>query len=252
MKKIFSILLFFIITFSLCSCSNSNKMTALNMDYSVSDEILEINNLNNLSDETIKALSVVIRTQLSNGLKNEDLLYKNISETNDNNDDINDKSENDNLYDDEMKEKIYNLVNQTKGETIKTQNLKNIKYIDNSNNFNWQIKINKSELLEFLNKKNINLTNISDIEPYYNNNNELSYIKIGGKTISYNELKSNFNLNSPFITKIDTDSSSITIYGNSFDEDIFDIHTANNLSKNSHNYKELLKYFFNNSNLKTI
>ena len=255
MKKFISILLLLLFLFPLCSCSNDTENKASNMDHTITNEILEINNVNNLSDETIKALSVIIRTQKNNNTNNTDNVDKNINNENNTNisfDKENPSINNDTVNNEELKDKILNLVKQTNKETILIDNNKNINYVDNLENYQWKKNIKKSDILNFLSKNNISLNNVSNFEPYFTDDNKLSHIKVGGKNISYDELKSNFNLNSSTITKIDNNFSSITIYGNGFDDEIFDINNANNLSKNNYNYEQLLKHFFNDFTFKTI
>lgn len=67
LKKLIAICLM-IFSISLCSCGGQAPVqTANTMEYRVSSEMSNLENAENLSDETIKALSIVIRTKLYNG-----------------------------------------------------------------------------------------------------------------------------------------------------------------------------------------
>lgn len=224
MKKIFISVILLVVLFSVCSCSNKNVQTKeISSDEQVELIIANSENAESFSDETIKALSVIYRTKIEAGEASE--LTKNFTSP--------------------SNEKIHNLVQKTKGELV--QNISPNKLYVINNESTWKAEIKKSKLLEFLNKKNINLANISSISPEYDDNKNLISLSVGGKKILFSELKDEFGLKSNKITNITSSLSSIIIEGETKKEPgYFDITEAENLSKDGYDYKQLLNHFYQN------
>ncbi len=237
MKKLISIFCCFFVIFLLFGCSKKESYVPVeNLEHRVSSELEEIDNIQNLSDETIKALSVVIRTNLLNDNQNN----KNISE---------------NKEYSTVHNHIYDIIKETSGEVLKSsEGLKKFEIEESYSNGLWEIQIKKSDLLNYLNKNNISLSNISNITPVFDEDNNFLYLVVGGKVIYYNELKDEFGLKSKKITNIENNINSITIYGEGYDSDTayFNIEESLQLEEDGLNYKELLNHFFKGFNLKTM
>ena len=188
---IFWCLIFICINFVACKNNNIN-FEANTMEDCVAYEVSQIENLLNYDDEEIKALCVVVRTKLYN---NPSMLNKNF-----------DKSK--------INEKIKTLANSTSGEILKNgENTANITYSTKNIDEVWHENIKKSKILKFMLNKGVSLSNISNIEPQNADDGTLKALKVGGKEISYEELKNDFNLQSNKITDIKNNFSSIDIYG---------------------------------------
>ncbi len=231
MKKLNFVLCFIFILFLFSGCTNTKNLdtSANNIDSLVAGQICNISGYKDFNDETIKALSVVIRTNILNNQNNENLSYQNIDEH------------------------IMELTNQTKDEILSEINEEIIIQTDKSEKDEiWQTTIKKSNLLEFLSENNISLTNISNIEPIFDENDNLTNISVGGKTLSFEKLKQFFNLKSQKIISVENNLTSITITGK-YPENketfiILDVQKQANLGKD---YKQLLNYFFSGYKLKT-
>jgi len=224
------------------------------MEHTVAYELSNIDINHNLDDETLKALSIIIRTNLVN----------NSSSLNYSNEKVNENQNNFDHY--------YQIASSTSGKILETNSNEPILYKINSNfnnvdsysnietlnsnskdDSNWSLDIKKSKILSYLNKNNISLSNISDITPVFDDNGNLKHLTIGGKDISYSELKREFNIKSAKISNINDNLSYITITGTGLDEsDYFDITIANNLAKDNYNFEQLLNHFFNDYILKTM
>lgn len=228
MKKIYFLTLLIFCFGLFVACSKTGyEPTAQTVEHSVSQNLSNIEGIESFDDETIKALSVVVRTNIKNN---------NLKQDNSNN---------------EINERILFLTKQTEGEILSNSDKIEIENIDD--NYTWEKNIKKYELLKFLNKKNISLSNISNIEPSLDESGKLNSLNFGGKNIEFKELQEEFGLESNKITNIENNVSSITIYGKGKIQNspYFNIKKAQNLSNEGKNYKELLNHFFNGSTLKT-
>lgn len=233
MKKFISLFCLLLTVLVFSGCTKPQKFdNAQTLEHHVANNLENINNIQNVSDETIKALSVILRTNL---MKN-DNNFSNTSAKNYN----------------EVHNKIYDISSQTKGEVLLNDNkLADVEFSDNFSQ-SWETEIKKSALLNFLNKNNISLSNIKTINPNFDQSGNLINIDIAGKKIDYNVLKQEFNLKSNKITNIDNNLTSLKIYGeNTKPENCFYIEEAEDLAKKGSNYKELLNHFYNGFDLKT-
>lgn len=216
MKRIIVCFFSFIIFCFCAGCSNNSKTaSASNLDIAVTEELENIENIESFDDETIKALSVIIRTKKKNKFSTSEYSPKN--------------------------EHIYNIVKSTTGEVLEnTSHNVNFSYKENDV---WLVEIKKFEVLKYLSKRNISLSNISSLEPVFGENNNLLGLNIGSKFISYEELDKEFNLPSNKITNIENKTSSIVLTG-IYDEYVFNIKKSLELSKNGNNYKAIINHFY--------
>ena len=230
MRKLYILLVFtfFIIsTFSGCTKS-SNNLSATTMEDAVAYEVSNIENISSFDDEQIKAISVVVRTKLTN--------KSNITEI--------DKSK--------INKKILEITKSTENEILFDGDIPAKTYYSYSiDNEVWHESIKKSSILSYMNKKGINLSNISDIQENLDDDGNIESLTIGGKTISYSELKNNFNLKSNKITEIKKNFSTIEISGQFLpNKNCLYLDKINDYSDK--NYKQLLKHYYNDYDLKTI
>lgn len=178
----------------------------------------------NYSDETLKAMSVIIRTNLS----------------------INSPTKS-NFG---ASEKYLNLTNQTKGQVLKNNqnNMVEISF-ENSDNYNWQKTIKKSEILKYALKNNISLTTLSKINPDIKDGVVMG-LEIGNKYFNYEELAKEFNLESNIIENITQNKNEIIINGkNKGFNGYFNIEKSEQLSNNNYFYQDILGDFFENLTL---
>lgn len=221
MKKIFLFILSLFLIFSVSACSNVNEKKQ-DSESEVLSLLLSNENINCLHDETIKALSVIYRTQVENNYSLPQTKNKSTPD-----------------------ERIKNLSNQTKGECLLLKNISPQNLFILNGEKTWNIEIKKSKLLEFLNKKNISLANLTNISSDYDEEKNLKSITVGGKTLSFDELKNEFGLISSKITKIKPTLSSIIVEGEiQKTAGYFDITEAEILARNGQNYKQLLNHFY--------
>ena len=208
MKRFIIFLFLTLFIFNFSACKTFSKSNYSFNDY-ISDEISKIENIKNYSDETIKTLSIIYRTNLNNNYDS-----KNI---------------NSDPY-------IKKLVESTNNKTLKNKITLNI----NSNN--WTEKINKSFILEFFNQNNFSLANISDIKIINDKNNNAQKISIAQRSLDFEKFKNHFNLPSNNNIKITTNDSFFIIsgYGKGFNFDI-DILKIENLSKKGLTSDEILE-----------
>lgn len=266
MKKILCIILLFIFSISLTSCNESNlDLKAIEMNHEISSNITNMEGSDDFSEETIKAMAVILRTQKYLNISNAN---ENVNIYNSDEDSLTTINKNYNLnkinlnsssyetkIDSVKNDRILKLVESTNNQIIEfndNSNSANVLYTRNSDDLNWKKDINKSDILKYLSNNKISLSNITNFKPYFSEDNKLTYIEISGKKISYLELKNIFNIPSSNITKIENNSTCISIYGTDYDNNYFDITKANNLAKNNYDYKQLLNHFFNDFNYKTI
>jgi len=217
MKKILLLIIsIFLLGFVACSKTSSKQVSNTDLNKIVAQELESIDK--NYSDETLKALSVILRTNI--------LIYnKQLNK--------------------EPNQKYLNLANQTNNKVLKNEknNLIEIS-LDNNNEYTWQKSIKKSKLLEFALKNKINLTNLSNIEPI-KDDNKVEGINIGNKYFDYKELANEFGLESNEIETIEENKKEIVIkgknkgfYGN------FDTLKSEQLSNDNYSYENILKTFF--------
>ena len=230
--------IFISLLFILCfvGCSKKEKIQTDALEAMTICELEQIENISSLNDETIKALSVVIRTNLKENIDENFAYIPN-------------------------NERLAKLVYSTKGETLNfNENRLDEEFTETSAYYGsmsnnifknkkinytykkedvWTVKIKKFQILKFLNKKNINLSNMSKIEPVVLDDGRIEYIKIGSKNISYNELANEFKLKSNKILKIDNSLTEITISG--LYENNFNINDANNLAIEGNSYDKIIE-----------
>ncbi len=219
MKKVVCFLLIIITSLTLCSCSKNNVAAAtVDTNKLVAARLEKLDNIKSFDDETIKALSVIIRTNILNGNDEEIVL-------------------------DDVDEKLYNLASQTNGETLSNnENSNNIEYYLGDEKTNWKKEIKKTELLKFLSKNNISIANLSKLEINKNDDGTLNNLSIGGKNFSYEMLSSEFNFDSNNIYNISNNKHSIIVEGKGKHfEGKFDINKSKALSKKGSSYKDILK-----------
>lgn len=201
------------------ACSKTTSST--NFKYDVNKSVaIELESLDkNYSDETLKALSVILRTNLS----------------------INNKK-----YNKAPKEKYVKITNQTKNKVLKNKNNNLIEIsLDNNEEYSWQKTIKKSKLLEFALKNKISLTSLSNIDPVIQNG-KVTSLNIGNKQFEYELLAKEFGLESNIIENITDNKKEIVIKGkNKGFQPKFDITKSEQLSNNNQNYEAILKTFFN-------
>lgn len=197
---------------------NNNKSNIQNLENSVAAELQSIDE--GYDDETLKALSVILRTNLS--LKKDNKLYSK-----------------------KINPKYTKIAKSTKNETLKNDNNEIVEIsLENTDSYHWQKIINKSEILDYAYKNNISLTNISSFEPVYENN-KIKQINIAGKTFDYKTLAKEFNLESNEIENFEIKNSSVIITGKKQGfYDYFDFEKSKKLSKEGKNYQDILSENF--------
>lgn len=218
MKKLFSIFVVLLIfIFSGCS-KTTNISNATNLEDVVAYELEQIDKTQELDDETLKSLSIIIRTNtvLSNDFR-------------------------DKIY--EPSQKYKDIANETKNQTLKTNG--NAEFIDISiQDYEWKKIIKKDKLLEFAYLNNISLSNLSNIEPVYKEE-KVEKINIAGNSFDYKALAQEFDLESNNITNIEITNKEVIIYGkNKGFHKKFNYTESKNLSKQGENYKEILKNLY--------
>lgn len=263
--KILIAICLMIFSISLCSCGNKKQIqTANTMEYKVSSEMSNLENAENLSDETLKALSIIIRTKLYNGesisiLKNDN--SNNFKQSKISSDST--EKSNNLGFGDTIKKNAKDFeftVNKTSNQVLSgfvrtTKNNfeqlpKNIIITTDSKSYTWQKVIKKSELLRFLAKKNISLANISNFKTNTDENSNIISIVIAGKEIDFSEIKSEFNLPSSKISGIKNNISDIFISGIGIDyPNVFDIKVSESLANSGLCYEQILSFFFDSYNI---
>ena len=226
-KYIHGFLLILIVfpTIFLFGCSKKSDIVESSVEALTLCELEQVEGVENLSDDTIKALSVIIRTNI----KNSD--YQNFAYVPNN-------------------KRLSKLVKETNGETLDSistssinlnnQTYKKIGYI--KDNETWKVEIKISQILKYLKNNNINLSNISNINPIYSDENCLTGIEIGGKFISYEVLEKEFGLKSNKIIKIENTLTKIVVTGEY--EKAFNINSSEDLANSGKNYNQILNHFF--------
>lgn len=229
MKKLFLFLCLICICFCGCSKNTSKEIIAetqvskIDIDKIVAGEISNLENVNEIDDETIKALSVVVRTNLQNeNLNNYEFTENKINEN------------------------IYNLVSETSGKTISLLNEEinskiKIDY-EPQEKQEWSKEIKKADILKFLKNNKISLTSISNIKPENNETGKTTGLNMNGKFIPIETLISEFDLPSNEITHIENKLMSVKVYGKGDQKDmVFNISEAKKLAENGYSYDKILK-----------
>lgn len=208
----------FLLCFSACSKQTVKIDNNININEIVATKLEEMDK--GYSDETLKALSVILRTNLTINNSNTSIATP--------------------------KEKYLNISKTTRNQVLKNQNNNLIEIsLSDNNEYTWQKTIKKSKLLEFAFKNKINLTSISEVEPIIDNGKVVG-LNIGKKYFEYETLSKEFGLESNTIESIESNKKEIIIKGkNKGFYNNFDIDKSEQLSNDNHNYKQILKTFFN-------
>lgn len=248
MKNIKNILIIFVfalaLVFSFSGCSEKEKIVESSVEAMTLCELEQIDGIENFSDETIKALSVIIRTNNKNDnetnfayIPNNKRIEKLVEETNGK---ILVQKNNEDLNENNIASPIF-IGTLNENNQIKNNKLD---YINSEGSKTWSVVIKKSAILNYLKKNNISLSNISDIKTNNDNDGKLLSISIGNKEIPYSSLKENFGIKSNKILKIENNLTNIVIYGE-YDES-FDIYKAENLSSQGNTYDKILNVLVKN------
>ena len=217
MKNLFlMVLCLFLFGFVACSNTHTKPVSINELNKQIA---IELENLdNNYSEETLKALSVVLRNNLT--------ITKNYSTEN-------------------PTDKYLKIAESTNKKVLKNKNNNLVEIsLENNNEYSWQKTIKKSKLLEFAFNNKINLTNLSNIEPIIENE-KVTGINIGNKYFDYELLAKEFGLESNIIENIEDNKKEIIIKGkNKGFCSHFDINKSEQLSNNNHNYEQILNLIF--------
>ena len=232
MKRLFIFIILCCFIFTGCSKNTTADVVAekqadsTNIDLQVVKEIESLENVNDLSDETIKSLSIISRTNLMNETQkkiNENYTPKN--------------------------KKIYELVKQTENQILIDENnsqSENFK-IENQKEETWIKEIKKGDILKFLNKNKIKLSSTSNIKPEKDEFGKTTKLNLNGKIVSFEKIMKEFNLPSNNIEYIENNLTNIKIYGKGQkNELVFNIFEAEKLSKQGFGYEKILKNSQNN------
>lgn len=220
MKKLFCFYLLFLFCFIFCACStNKQSASADNLDKYVASEIEKNYDTSSLDDETLKALSVIVRTKAKD-------------------ENVNTKKE----YIISNKH-ILDIVNQTSGLVLK--NYEEPELTENQKSKDWCVSIKKYDLLKYLSENNISVSSISSIEPIFSDDKVLTGFIVGGKTISFEDISNKFNIPSNNINEISNNLTEIKILGTTTNQE-FDIEKASQLSKNGLDFQGIINHFYGN------
>ena len=232
MKRLFIFIILCCFIFTGCSKNTTadvvaeKQADATNIDLQVVKEIESLENVNDLSDETIKSLSIISRTNLMNKTQNKS--NENYTPKN---------------------KKIYELVKQTKNQILIDENnsqSENFK-IENQKEETWVKEIKKGDILKFLNKNKIKLSSTSNIKPEKDEFGKTTKLNLNGKIVSFEKIMKEFNLPSNNIEYIENNLTNIKIYGKGQKNDqVFNIFEAEKLSKQGFGYEKILKNSQNN------
>ena len=128
---------------------------------------------------------------------------------------------------------------------------------DNSKNFYWQAKIEKSTILYAMQKLGKNLASINTFEigRKDDSNRALTFI-IGGQEVNANDFRLTVGstiMKSCLITKIAVNNSSITLEGKGYGHGVgLSQYGANILANNNKDYNNILLYFFKNCKIEDL
>ncbi len=214
-----------------CSKNQTNEISAekqahlASVDKIVSNEIASFEGSENFDTETIKTLSVLVRTNIE-----KEILENKFS-----------RNENIEIIDNE----IYNIVKQTSGELIKGEDFENLPSFSFEEEIDlneWQVEIKKSQILELLNKNNIKLSSVSNASIERDENGNATKLSIGGKEFNIDYFKEEFNLPSSKIIDINNNLSHIKITGIGNDKiQNFELTFIKSLSNQGLDYKNIIK-----------
>lgn len=204
-------------SFVACSKTSSNTVSNYDINKSVAAELESIDK--NYSEETLKALSIILRTNFST-----------------NNKQINKQPS----------QKYLNIANKTSNKVLKNENNNLIEIsLDDNEEYSWAKTIKKSKLLEFALKNKISLTSLSNIKPVIQDG-KVKSLNIGNKQFDYEILAKEFGLESNVIENIEDNKKEIVIKGkNKGFYSHFDTKKSEQLSNNNQTYEQILKTFFN-------
>lgn len=202
---------------------------AVSQNEQVAYELEKIEGIENFDDETIKALSVILRTNL---LKNETLPDLNTTTSN---------------------QRLVELASQTDGEILVEENSNSFEpFKITAEEVVWKKEIKKADILKYLKENNISLSNLSNIETEKQSDGRTKTLKVGGKGFDIKELINRFDIPSNNIYNIENKLSSIIIEGKEYGmTKNFVISEAQKEAKEGQNYKKILKNRYNNFNIIT-
>ena len=138
-----------------CACTpkiNSSKTKDV-LNFKVAAYMEKIENINSFDDNVLLALSVIIRTNIING----NIDTNNMVASN---------------------SRIINLSKKTSGEVLNLTEKQKLNIDCTPENYTWKREIKNYELLSFLDKHNISLANIKNIEPIFDQ--DKFYRTVGG------------------------------------------------------------------------
>lgn len=269
MKKLFYVLTFFICLISGafcllsgCSSKSNNDLVSETMidnttyDTLVANQISSFENASELNEETVKTLSVIIRTNYYNSnlenLETQNLKIENqqiynivkstsgeiIADENEPAEKINFEIKNEDTHN------LNNLVNENEISSCYENNkLNSATQNDTASNLDtWTVTIKKSKILEVLKKHDIKLSSLAKTKIINDENGNAEKFIIGEKEFSFETIKTEFDLPSNKIIDINNNLSSIKITGlNEEKYDKFNIKEIENLSNQGHDYKNIIK-----------
>lgn len=214
MKKIIVLVLSIMLAINFSGCKKNNES---DLPYCIAYNLSQIETINDLSDETIKALAILSRTIIC-----EDSVS--------------------NFDKNKIDKKILDLVNQTKNEKFSSSSLTKNYYFSNSGS--WKFEIKKSEMLENLSNKNIYLSSISKITPIKKENVTTSF-DINEKIITFKTINSFCDFKSNNISSVDISDTEISFNGIGLGNigEGLNLDESEQLSKSGKNYTEILLNF---------
>ena len=255
-KLILKNFIFLLIIFSCISfagCSKKDPIVENSVEAMTICELEQIDGINEMSDETVKALAVVIRTNIKSEdignfayVPNNQRIAKLVSDTNGQTLMIAESSNyfnNDNISSPEF-------ISTLSSENIKSHQKRltsKIQYLKDLDSDTWEVKIKKHEILTYLKNNNISLSNISKLEPVYTDDGLLKSIKLANKEIQYETLEKEFGLKSNKITSIEKNLTNIVIKGEYVNT--FDINFSEHLSAEGFTFDKILESTLKNHKL---
>lgn len=248
---IFLLIIFSCICFA--GCSKKETIVENSVEAMTICELEQLDGINEMSDETVKALAVIIRTNIKNEdvgnfayVPNNQRIAKLVSDTNGQTLEVVESSNSFSVNNPSSPEFISTLSS----ENIKTNKTKvssKIQYLKSLESDTWEVKIKKYEILTYLKNNNISLSNISKLEPVYTNDGLLKSIKLADKEIPYETLEKEFGLKSNKITSIEKNLTNIVIKGEYVNT--FDINFSERLSADGLTFDKILESTLKNHKL---
>lgn len=214
MKKLYIFLFVFLTIFS-SGCKSNKTAEASQLDLAVLQELEQIENIESLDDETIKALSVIVRTKHKNNSQKSKLNYK------------------------PKNEKILKLVKMSKNDILKNEN-PNTFFAKSKT---WKKIFEKHEIFKILSNNNISLSSLSQISPGVDENQNMLGVFFGQKFIDSKTVAEMFELESENIVSVSLLENQVVFEG-VFSKEQFFIEDAEVLSKKGYNYKDIIKHFY--------